>query len=63
MTRSYKSKPRDITPPGAASGDDLHDYAHQPAAHAGRPAPEDTTTWTVTDDWPEDVPVTEAEID
>jgi hypothetical protein len=24
------------------------------AARAGRPAPEDPTTWTVTDDWPED---------
>jgi hypothetical protein len=33
------------------------------AARAGRPAPEDPTTWTVTDDWPEDVPVTEAEIE
>jgi hypothetical protein len=29
----------------------------------GRPAPEDTTTWTVTDDWPDEVPITEAEID
>jgi hypothetical protein len=25
--------------------------------------PADPTTWTVTDDWPEDVPVTEAEIE
>ena len=50
-------------PSSAASGDDLYDYAHQPAARAGRPAPEDTTTWTVKDDWPEDVPVTEAEIE
>jgi hypothetical protein len=32
------------------------------AARAGRPAPEDPTTWTVTDDWPEDLPVTEAEV-
>ena len=27
------------------------------------PAPADPTPWTVTDDWPEDVPVTEAEIE
>ena len=25
--------------------------------------PDDPTIWTVTDDWPEDVPVTEAEIE
>ncbi len=25
--------------------------------------PDDSTSWTVTDDWPEDVPVTEAEIE
>jgi hypothetical protein len=24
---------------------------------------DDSTTWTVTDDWPEEVPVTEAEVD
>jgi hypothetical protein len=23
----------------------------------------DTTTWTVTDDWPDEVPITEAEIE
>ena len=25
--------------------------------------PDDSTSWTVTDDWPEDVPVAEAEIE
>jgi hypothetical protein len=63
MARSRKSRPRDITPTGAAPGDDLYDYARPPAARAGRPAPEDPTNWTVKDDWPEDVPVTEAEIE
>jgi len=29
----------------------------------GRPAPEDTTTWTVTDDCPDEVSITEAEIE
>jgi len=29
----------------------------------GRPPKHDLTTWTVTDDWPEHVPVTEAEVD
>lgn len=29
----------------------------------GRPPKHDLSTWTVTDDWPDVVPVTEAEID
>jgi hypothetical protein len=29
----------------------------------GRPTLDDPTTWTVKDDWPEHVPVTEAEIE
>ena len=42
---------------------DLYDYARPPTRRVGRPAPEDTTIWTVRDDWPEDVPVSEAEIE
>ena len=34
-----------------------------PASPSRRPAAEDTTAWTVTDDWPDEVPITEAEID
>jgi hypothetical protein len=63
MARSRKSKPQDIAPLGAAQSDDLYDYARPPAARPGRPAPENPTTWTVKDEWPEDVPVTEAEIE
>ena len=29
----------------------------------GRPPKHDLSTWTVTDDWPEHMPVTEAEVD
>ncbi len=29
----------------------------------GRPPKRDLSTWTVTDDWPECVPVTEAEVE
>jgi hypothetical protein len=43
--------------------DDLYDYARAPARRAERPAKEHQTDWTATDDWPEDVPVTEAEIE
>jgi hypothetical protein len=63
MARSRKSRSRGVVPPDAAVGDDLYDYARPPAARPGRPAPEDPTTWIVKDDWPEDVPVTEAEIE
>jgi len=62
MARPRKSTPEDIAAPGEAP-DDLYDYARPPARRPGRPAPEDPTTWTVTDDWPVDVPVTEAEIE
>lgn len=48
--------------------DDLYDYIPQddietPAPPIGRPPKHDVETWTVTDDWPERVPVTDAEID
>ncbi|MCK1743320.1 hypothetical protein IVA80_21300 [Bradyrhizobium sp. 139] len=42
--------------------DDLYDYAAASARHGGRRAKLDRMTLTVTDDWPKDVPVTEAEI-
>lgn len=43
---------------------DLYDYAKPPmSAPIGRPVKHDLAGWTVTDDWPEDIPVTEAEID
>lgn len=42
---------------------DLYDWLSPPARRRGRPAKSDQVTWTVTDDWPEDIPVTEAELD
>ncbi len=62
MVRSRKSRRRRVAPIDAASND-LYDYARRRAPRPGRPAPEDPSTWTVKDDWPEDVPVTEAEIE
>ena len=35
----------------------------QPWPFPGRPPKHDLSTWTVTDDWPEHVPVTETEVD
>ena len=62
MARKRKSRTRKTTAEDGLPAD-LYDYARPPARRAGRPAPEDTTTWTVTDDWPDEVPITEAEID
>jgi hypothetical protein len=41
----------------------VYDYARPRARRSRRPMPDDSTSCTVTDDWPEDVPVTEAEIE
>ena len=62
MARPRKSRRRNLTAADAPA-DDLYDYARPPARRPGRPAPDDPSTWTVKDDWPEDVPVTEAEIE
>jgi hypothetical protein len=48
--------------PADTSLDDLYDYARAPARRDRRRANRDRMTWSVTDDWPDDVPVTEAEI-
>ncbi len=56
MARTRKSRTRNVTAQDALP-DDLYDYARPPARRVGRPAPEDTTTWTVTDDWPDEVPI------
>ena len=47
--------------------DDLFDYSTLPVGSlrpcAGKSPKDDLSTWTVTDDWPERVPVTSAEVD
>lgn len=43
--------------------DDLHDYARMPVANPGHRSKHNVEEWTVTDDWPERVPVLQAEID
>jgi hypothetical protein len=43
---------------------DLFDYCRLPKPKPrGRPAADDLSDWRVTDDWPEDVPVTPEEVD
>jgi hypothetical protein len=62
MARKRKSRARKTTAEDGLPAD-LYDYARPPARRVGRPAAEGTTTWTVTDNWPDEVPITEAEID
>jgi hypothetical protein len=43
--------------------DDLYDYLQPAVRRRGRPAKKKQSEWTVTDDWPEEVPIIEAEIE
>ena len=47
----------------AALPDDLYDYAQPCERRPGRPVKYDLSDWRVVDDWPDRVPVTEAEAD
>src|SRR5258708_20329852 len=60
MASSQTSPPRHA--PGGALFDDLYDYVAATARPGRRRAKRASETLTVTDDWPEDLPVTEAEI-
>jgi hypothetical protein len=68
MARRRKSRTQDIAAPGGVPID-LYDYAHPSASRSSRKVshsrldPDDPSTWTVRDDWPEEVPVTDAEIE
>jgi hypothetical protein len=62
MARARKSPTQNTFAADRLPGD-LYDYARPPARRVGRPAPEAKTASTVTDDLPEEVPVTEAEIE
>lgn len=57
----HKSQPRRLS--DSAPFDGLYDYARAPARPGRRRAKRASVTWTVSDDWPKDVPVTETEID
>jgi hypothetical protein len=59
---SRQSRPQRLAV-AAALPENLYDYARPPTRRAGRPSRDVSTRWTVKDDWPERVPVTEAEIE
>ena len=46
-----------------SASEQLHQLLGKPWPFPGRPPKHDLSEWTVTDDWPERVPVTQAEID
>lgn len=62
MTRSQNSRRRRLGKSGVAL-DDLYDYARPPRRRPGRPIGNDPASWIVKDDWPESVPITDAEFD
>jgi len=55
--------PRASRPRLPSTSDQLHRLLGEPWPFQGRPPKHDLGTWTVTDDWPERVPVTDAEVD
>ena len=61
MARLHKSRLRHA--PADAPIIDLYDYKAALVRPGRRQAKRASVAWTVTDDWPEDVQVTEAEID
>ena len=61
MAPAHKSRLR--RPPTRAALDDLYDYARAPARPGRQRTERFPVPWSVTDDWPKNVPVTEAEID
>ena len=61
MAHHQKSRRR-ARPPGSLP-DDLYDYLQPTIRRRGRPAKKKRSEWTVTDDWPNEVPITEAEIE
>ena len=49
--------------PAPTISEQLEALLGYPWPFPGRPQKHDLSTWTVTDDWPERVPVTEAEVE
>jgi hypothetical protein len=64
MSRSHalRRKDRRDYPHLGVLPDDLY-IQFEPWPRNGRPAKHDVAAWTVTDDWPRRVPVTQAEVD
>ncbi|AUC94315.1 hypothetical protein CWS35_08520 [Bradyrhizobium sp. SK17] len=57
-----KRRMRRVLPEWSGDPEDLYDYAYPPAPRAGRSPLHLEGAITVTDDWPEIVPITDAEL-
>ena len=55
--------PRQSRNPAPTVSEQLEALLGYPWPIHGRPPKHDLSTWTVTDDWPEQIPVPEAEVD
>jgi hypothetical protein len=62
MAHHQKSRPRRTRSLGPLP-DDLYDRLRPPVRRRRRSARKDRSAWTVTDDWPDEIPITEAEIE
>ncbi|WP_342628410.1 hypothetical protein AAC691_21445 [Nguyenibacter vanlangensis] len=64
QTRAHRSRKCRGRAGNGALPKDLYAYAEaRPLPRIGRPPKCEPETWTVTDDWPDPLPVTQAEID
>ncbi len=61
--RDTADMPRSVLKPVPTASEQLESLLGYPWPFRGRPPKHDISTWTVTDDWPGLVPVTEAEIE
>ena len=59
---AQKRRVRRVLPEWSGDPEDLYDYARQPTPRAGRPPLRPEREITVTDEWPEVVPITDAEL-
>ncbi|ABS68094.1 hypothetical protein DFR49_4063 [Hephaestia caeni] len=59
---AQKRRVRRVLPEWSGESEDLYDYARPPAPRAGRSPLRLEGAITVTDDWPEIVPITDAEL-
>jgi len=61
--RDTADMPRPVRKPVPTASEQLEALLGYPWPFPGRAPKHDLSTWTVTDDWPESVPVTEAEVE
>lgn len=61
--RDTADMPRPVRKPASTASEQLEALLGYPWPFPGRPPKHNLSTWTVTDDWPDHLPVTEAEVE